>query len=197
VTIFGQHTVSELRELLKAKETQINDVQAAFDAFSPQWKKQDQPSWSAWSVDWNNFGQRFMSARAKANLVLLRPLSGVADTTIPAESEYQGILRALTAKEGTFTDTDFQGLHNRLVAAQKKPIDFSNTPQPTAGDADLQLRNALAPVDVIAQAKNALNNPTTGKPSALKIALGVAIASALGYTAYEASKPIRKFLPIP
>jgi hypothetical protein len=47
------------------------------------------------------------------------------------------VLHALSHTVGVTAKGDFQDLHDRLVAAQGKPIDLSKTPQPTATDADL------------------------------------------------------------
>lgn len=131
MTILGKHTVSELKELLDAKDYQIRQVdEKAKSIFSHL----DQD----WQNDWSMFLDRWKLARGKANSMITKTLlanSFVGPTVMPAEDEYQAVLHALTHTTGTVQKGDFQDLSNRVDAISK--IDFSKTPQPNALDLDL------------------------------------------------------------
>jgi hypothetical protein len=139
VTILNHHTVAELRDWLAALDYQIGQVAAAHAAFATIWELRDPVAHHEWAGDWKALQTRYGIARAKALGAIGRAQLefGVPDSMIPVEDEWQGVLHALSHTVGVTAKGDFQDLHDRLVAAQGKPIDLSKTPQPTATDADL------------------------------------------------------------
>jgi hypothetical protein len=139
MTILNHHSVAELRDWLAALDYQTGQVAAAYAAFAPGWQTHDAAAHQDWSADWKAFQTRYGIARAKALGSIGRAQLEVAvpDSMIPVEDEWQGVLHAVSRTRGLTAKGDFQDLHDRLVAAQGKPIDLSKTPQPTATDADL------------------------------------------------------------
>ena len=137
MTIFGNHTVDELNDLLKAKDYDITQVQAAYNARGPAWHAKDANAESAWLVDWHSFLDRYDAAHAKAKAEITAAGFIIGpDDLKPVEGSWKAMMQALTKTEGSYTDQDFQGLHNRLANATG-PIDFSGQPTPIAHDTDL------------------------------------------------------------
>lgn len=135
MTILGQHTVSELRDLVTDKDSQMAQVQSAYDANASRVD-------SSWLSDWNALKSRYASARNAASVVMtLAKTSPIPDSTLPAEDTYQAILTALTKTPGSYTDQDWQGLYNRLTAAigSAPPV---VAVQPVSTDVDLNTFNA-------------------------------------------------------
>lgn len=143
MSLFGDHTADELRDLVKAKDYDIGQVQAAADAAGAAWQASDPLGYSDWLADWKRFRDRYAKARTTATIKLTAAdiLPG-PDSLKPVEGAWQGILRALSVVDGVQTKGDFQELHNRLVAATNKPVDFSKQPTPIAHDTDLAVYHA-------------------------------------------------------
>lgn len=146
MSVLGFHSVAETKELLAAKDYDIKQVQDAFEAFAPEWLRNDPLTAADWTSDWNTFGVRYSAAKTGAviGMAALNAASPlVPENLVPAEPFWNGILRALSKTPGFVQRGDFQDLHNRLVSAQNKPVDFSGQPQPTnASDADLAVFQA-------------------------------------------------------
>lgn len=172
MTILGQHTIAELKDLVKAKDYQVTQVQKAAAAFDADWKRNDPLVRDRWVADWLAFVARYRAARAKADDAIesAKGVFAVREDVNPAEKVYQGVLDALKPAEA-YTETDFQGLHNRLVAAQKKPVPFTSNPQPKANDPDL---NAYKAVDDTAKAvERAAKDVVTSKTFLLGSLVGL------------------------
>jgi hypothetical protein len=141
MTLFGSHTADELRDLVKAKDYDIDQIQKAYDDFAPSWQTQDAAGAADWLVDWKRFRDRYTAARLRSTIALTAAdVVPGPDNLKPVETVWQGVLDALTVK-GTSpagTKGNFQELHNRFATAQKKPVDFSKQPTPIAIDTDLQ-----------------------------------------------------------
>jgi hypothetical protein len=179
MTILGQHSVTELKDLLKAKDANLADMSKAFSSFGPAWKSQDPSSYSSWSSDFNLFksGYSLASIEAKAEILGGEMTPFVSDDNIPAESGYQAVLSSLQKTPGVVSAGDFQDLFNRLQAAQKQagqtPYKESPTPQPTKGsDTDLNTMNAATGV------LNSLPTVVPTTPSAAKRDVGILLGLA-------------------
>lgn len=148
MTIAGFHSVAELKELVKAKDFDIAQVQNDADAFVNDWRQGDLARASQWMIDWVAFRDRYRLARAAAMLTIgAAATAPVPDAMIPAEPQWDLVLRALRADESRVAPTDFQGLYTRLVAARGEQTDFSGQPQPTGiEDADLRFFKATEPI---------------------------------------------------
>lgn len=141
MTLFGSHTADELRDLVKAKDYDLGQVQAAYDGFAPAWNSQDPVNAGDWLADWKRFRDRYSVARTKATVALVAAeLLPGPDNLKPVEGPWTGILEALTVKGTTPAGGkgNFQELHDRLVRAQGHAVDFSKQPTPIAVDTDLQ-----------------------------------------------------------
>ncbi len=146
-TVAGQHSVRETRELFAAKNYDIDQVQAAFDAFVPTWRQTEPGAVAEWSKDWNAFADRWRTAAVKSAIsetyatALAPPF--LPDNLVPNEVGWDAALEALSKKSGFISPGDFQDLQNRLAHAQGAAIDFSDQPQPTgASDVDLKVFQA-------------------------------------------------------
>ena len=133
----GQYTIAELKDLLKAKDFEVQKVQSAYDNFKGQWSSSDPDTASAWLNDWNALLARYNAAKQNANIeISLVTFSPVPDNVNPADAEYQAVLRSLQQTEGTVSPGDLQDLFSRvsaaLAAANQKPISEVGLPQPAA-----------------------------------------------------------------
>lgn len=173
MTILGKWSVAELKDLVKAKDYDVKQVQDARNLGQAD---------AAWDADWAAFKSRYNDARTSAMLRIgeAGALLTVSDSVIPAQEQYEGILRALTKTPGRYTDKDFQGLHNRLVTFLGHPIDFSEQPQPKAGtDTDLDAyRGADSAVKAVEAAAKGTREAATSK-TAMTIAGGAVLALAV------------------
>ena len=53
MTILGQHSATETKDLLKAKDGEMADLAKAFALFGPKWQAADSKAYSAWLSDYN------------------------------------------------------------------------------------------------------------------------------------------------
>ena len=137
MSVLGKQTVAELKDLLAAKDYTVGQLDRAYADFAPSWVNRDPQGFTDWTSDWNALHRRYESARASAQRAIdLAKVNVLGDSLIVADVEYHGMLTALKQVDGTITKGDLQELVNRITAAGKAP-DLSQTPQPTAQDADL------------------------------------------------------------
>jgi hypothetical protein len=181
MTVLGKRTIAELKDLLAAKDYTIAQVQKDYEGIRADWDKRDHDAASKWLAQWTLFRARYAKARAVAQKAIdgASGMFSVRDTLNPAEDEYVGVLNALTApgSEGSFKDTDAQGLYNRLVAAKGSPVPLGNMPQPKpSSDADLAVHGAAD--TLIKQGEKAVADAKKSD-TAKWIAGGAAVAAAL------------------
>ncbi len=159
MTFLGDHTVSEVDDLIAAKDTDMADFAAKRAAlpYAPD---------SNWDNDWAALQGRYDSAkttyRAERALLVAGQLL-TPNSLIPAEPAYAAILGALynQTQSGTaesYTDTvvpgGFQDLANRMLAMRDPTtgatvtVNEQNIPQPTAPDADLSAFNAIGKLPI-------------------------------------------------
>jgi hypothetical protein len=121
----GNHTPAEVAALLAAKDDENTKIDAMGKAHAADIAKKD----PHWADDWSAFLGRFKATEDRIHAPV-----GVAALT--ANAAWDAIMHALTANPGEpYTDTDQQGLYDRLVRAGF-PVDFSKLPQPPP-DVDL------------------------------------------------------------
>lgn len=147
--ILGQHSITEVKDLLKAKDSELADMQKAFVSFGPTWSKSDAATFSAWSKDYDSLKNRYAiaSTEAKAEIVAGEMVPLLSDDNIPSETGYQAVIHSLQPVPGTVTTGDLQDLFTRIQAAQVNAGQqaYKETPvqQPTKGsDTDLNVLNA-------------------------------------------------------
>jgi hypothetical protein len=189
--IAGLYSVAELKDLIKAKDYDLDQLGAHYAAFAPTWVNADSASFVAWTDDWSKLQQAYDAARAdgetaisEASLVL------GSDNDIQADAPYRAILTALnpTWAQDTPAPGSLIDLDARLSAASGAQTDYSQQPQPTPGtDADLNALNAISPYDLLGGkgGNTDLGKPTTW-PTWLKWTAGIAAAGGLTWAADQA-----------
>lgn len=127
MTILGQQSIAELKDLVKSKDGDITALSATFTALAPSWSTSDPAAYNDWQSDWNAFHTRYMAARelAVASINAANLLPDVGDTYIPAQTQYNAMLHALSP-DGVESKNSFSQLYARLndvyLAANKTPI---------------------------------------------------------------------------
>jgi hypothetical protein len=177
MSFLGQPTLSEVRELLAAKEHNIQTVTDAFKIVHGDWMRRNPAQLAAWLADWGGFWNRWQKAakEARKNLADARTYTevsllgdthqGLDETKTVAPKTYSALMKALTQVSGKETRGDFADLVKRLQLAGGKP-DFSSTPQPSSRDADLDAYKAAddaakAVEHAADKAKKVAGNPLT------------------------------------
>jgi hypothetical protein len=132
MTLFGNHTLAETLDLVKAKNYEIDKVNetVAGNGGKP-------PPDADWNQDWTTLQGRYKEAISK---VPSSPPFGISPNAYTTEDEYQGILRALQQVDGEVSKGDLQDIWNRLTG-EVGPVE-ETVPQPTAPDSDLQAYKA-------------------------------------------------------
>lgn len=130
--LFGHHTVDELMDLVRAKDSDMAEL-AKQRAGAPQVAQID-PSWDH---DYATLKGRYDAAHklvdnaiAAAHYNLTTP-----NGLIPAESEYQALLHAISPTPNTVTQDSLSGLSGRLAKIGVRGTPGYQTPQPQAWDA--------------------------------------------------------------
>jgi hypothetical protein len=136
VSLFGKHTVDELQDLLTARD-HANDEVAKARAAHPNVAAID----PTWDRDWGAFMARYKPAQRAAVIKVSENAFGLTpNSLIVAETEYQGILDALSkvhTVDGAahISPGDFSDLQMRL-SKMGVPVQYT-MPQPKALDVDL------------------------------------------------------------
>lgn len=151
MTIAGQPSVAELRDLVASHDYELAQLAQAYADFAPNWVKQDPTAFVNWTNDWDAMNKRYQAARSMAeNSFTAAKLSPIPDKDLPANAPWTAILRALKKIDGVVSPGDLQDLYTRFTAAGAKAVDFSKMPQPTPGnDQDMNLLTALNQVPAI------------------------------------------------
>ena len=151
MSFLGQHTASELADLLKAKDGDLASLEKAYRAFDAQWMREDKNADDAWLTDYNALKARYAKARADAAATVSADdvWDPLPNNVIMVQSEYDAVVRSLQATEGVTAPGDFQGLWSRLQNAQNASLAKKGMPprklpeapvaQPRSEDADLAL----------------------------------------------------------
>jgi len=196
MTLLGQHTADELQDLVDAKDTIVSTLKREYDALAGAWQAKRPADDEDWRSDFERFSARYAKARKDARFALARasvtPLPGSA---IPAEDEYEGILRALTVvRNGSYQKGDVQDLYNRL--ADFKGSSFAiPTAQPRA-TSDLDARYYATSGKVLKAADQTLDAAIERSQravakskldNALPYALG-ALAVGVAFSLYQSKK---------
>jgi hypothetical protein len=140
-TVLGSHTVAELSDLVDAKDHDMKELSDAISHLSSVWLKSDPSAYNDFHQDYISLQSRYNAARSKASLAIAGGKAAWApNSVIPVESEYQGILSALSPVVNTRTKGSLADLTARLQVVANKlgtSVQFTAPPQPTATDADL------------------------------------------------------------
>ena len=195
MTILGQHSVTELKSLLAAKDSEIADMDKAFTTFGPTWSKADGPTYRAWFLAYTLFKSAYNIAwvEAKAAILAGELVPFVSDDNIPAETAYQGVMYTVlnTGTDGKVNPGGLQDLFDQIQAAQKNAgvAQYTETAivQPPKGSdtdlAALQAANAAAKAIEDAKKKAAA---AASSPYAKGLLIGgIALLGLAGITAIK------------
>jgi hypothetical protein len=121
--ILGLESVSELRDLVKAKDVELAAIYKNFLAYEPTWRAKDLAAAKAWVTDFQALKTRYNAARAKAQ----ETIAGTSYPDItPAQSEFNDVISAL-----------------KIPALPGAPLEI---PRSAVGDLYARLKNAGAPM---------------------------------------------------
>lgn len=185
MTIFGKHTIAEVRELARLVEFRIKAVQTLIAKINgvPGAGTNGLPLVDSGVIDtWNTWQGRWRRASDSAlplvtTISLSNPL--VPADAIAVEDQYKKLKCAINAScDDTHTVGDmFEAITNVENAAGER-IDETNTPQPDAGDPDLanfqRLDKAVRAGEAAAAAAKA------GVSSAVKSNTGLLVLGGVG-----------------
>jgi len=136
MTILGQHTGGELRDLLRAYDYQLAQLQEAAAAAAPAWSRSDPGEHDRWTADFAAWQASYHPVRQTA----ADSIAGwfEVDATDTRETEYQALAAAFAPL------ADFDRRMRAAPAAASSAPTYPNNPQPSAPDAD---RGAYVAVD--------------------------------------------------
>lgn len=168
-TLLGDHSVDDLKDLIKSGTYRVQQLANAYGVFAPTWVAKDPTTMGDWTNDWAAFQHRWETALAAANSkvnsladsigrIATLGLMGTSDTS--AETEYIALAKAMRASYppdgGPIAKGDYDDLLARLATAKgqtvAQAVDLSQMPQPQAKDVDLSVFKATKNADVIAMA---------------------------------------------
>ena len=170
MTLFGQHTIAETEDLIRAKDIGRADLLKARAGLPA-------PPDTTWDADYAAFNSRYETAKTafKVEAQLVRQASPlVSDDFRTTETAYDGILRALrkNPNDSTVGPGDFNDLWFRVEHAQGAPIPENREAiQPGAKDIDL---------DVFKAADKVTKQTEKGVKFAGWTLVGIAVASTVG-----------------
>ena len=176
--ISGKYTVAELRDLLKAKDADLTQLEAAWRAFDKTWMSYDSAADNAWMADFNALKQRYGAARAAAGKVLALAdplLNSIGEAFTPADAEYRGLLRALQKTDGVVSAGDLQDLYLRLQTAMNQHAASIGQPAPAPISPTAVQPTALDPDLLKIQVVNAATDPIVNQVNAAMASAGLAV----------------------
>jgi hypothetical protein len=144
MTLFGDHTIAETEDLIRAKDIGRADLLKARAGLPA-------PPDATWDADYAAFNSRYENAKTlfKVEAQLVRQSTPmVSDDFRTSESGYQAILKALRKdpNESIAAPGDFNDLWFRVEHAQGGPIPENRASiQPKATDVDLEVFKAIPP----------------------------------------------------
>lgn len=189
MSILGEASVSEVADLVKAKDYAVAQLRAAWEAYAPIWAQNDPKALADFNTDIQALSDRYAAARIPAMAAIgvagFTPL--VSNDYIAAGAEWDGILKALCKNwvskggPGSYCNGrskgDYQDLATRIQAVSKQAIDDSQMPQPGEGsDADLEM---FKKADVVLRGISVLP-PAPGQFPWMRVAVGAGIGMATG-----------------
>jgi hypothetical protein len=163
----GEHSAHELDDLLRAKQSEIDDITAHVQKLPAS----GDATWQQWALDWGKFTADWKSIVARvrpdveaakaggvSSWIVSQIMPGAKDPwdSVWLEDDYQAVLHVL--QPGGLGTSRVQDLYRRYLALpQSTPIKFRPTPQPTAPDIRLAAetgRPVFQVPPVVTQAEN-------------------------------------------
>lgn len=141
MTVLGQHTIEETKDLMKQIEWRIRETDRINNLITPDQIVQNAAEFSDMEMDWTKFKSRWAAARDSVLdrlfvINVANPL--VPATMIACENQFQIIKKAINVSGNeTFTKGDLNDCTLRIVKFADKPFDSKDQPMPTGFDPDL------------------------------------------------------------
>ena len=157
MTILGEQSLAELRDLISAKDVEFNMIRMAL-ANTPQSSWPNNAVYNDWMNDWITLQSKYNTARAKALADIDAGSKGfITDLSIqPAQDDWNALIASIQPVHLTTTKGDLVDVHQRLNAI--KPIASYVVPQPIkSSDFEQTLSTTLAPYDPLGNPKAAAN----------------------------------------
>jgi hypothetical protein len=156
MTILGEQSLAELKDLLAAKDKEFAVITNAL-ASTPQTSWPNTALYTDWMNDWTALQARYNAVRKLAQ--------GDIDTgnwqpvplsIQPAQMRWNDVIKAIQPVYNTTTKGDLVDVHARLNAVQKIPV--YTVPQPLkSSDFEQTVFTTLAPFDPIGDKRAAEN----------------------------------------
>ena len=172
MTILGQHTIAETRDLIRALQFRITKLDQQLSRVRSQ--RLSPPTADQQNLDdaWTSFLRVWTDSRDKNTLAMAAGMAanpGVADFVLPAESNFQDITNVVQVRVPHLAELQ-QNIEAQASALQIAPVDLSGVPPQNSPDADFA---ALGKLDAaIAAVGNPLGKPG-GTDSVAKSPLGL------------------------
>lgn len=159
MTILGQHTIAETRDLIRSLQFRITKNDQQLSKVQQQRLAPPTATQVALDNDWVAFIRVWTDERDKNTLAMAAGMAanpGVAPFVLPAESNFKAITNVTQARVPHLGELQ-QRISAEAAALSLPPVDLTGTPPQDSPDADFQ---ALRKLDA---AIGALGNPL-GKP---------------------------------
>jgi hypothetical protein len=155
-TILGFYSFSDVNDLIKAKDTEIQALGNSFSKNADAWRASDPAGYADWKKDWDALMGRYQHARTAArDWIDGTQIVPLPDNLRSADPQYQNIMRAIAQNwssgggPGARAKGDLADLGARLVASGTPLVKYS-VPQPSHSDADTHIQHAIEhPSDLI------------------------------------------------
>lgn len=174
MTILGQHTVAETRDLIRSLQFRINKIDQQWQKVRSQRMNPPSPEQQRTDDDWLSFLRVWTDTRDKQTIAMTAGIvasPAVHPSVLPAEQSWKAIDDVTRVRIPHLKDID-QRIAAEAMALSLPPIDLSQQPGQNAPDADFA---ALTKLDAaIAATGNPLGKPG-GTDSIAKSPLGLIV----------------------
>lgn len=181
MTILGQHTVAETRDLIRAQQFRINKNDKQWMRIRTQRLSPPTAEQKLLDDDWIAFMRVWTDTRDKQTLLLAASIAvnpNVSPVILPAETNFKAINEVLHVRVPHLKDME-QRIEVQAHELGLPPVDLSGMPAQNSPDADFA---ALKKLDAaIGAAGNPLGKPG-GNDSVAKSPLGMILIGAAALT---------------
>lgn len=175
--ILGGHNVAELKDLVAAKDGEVNALGTAYAALQDKSKID-----ATWLPDYTALRTRYQIARGTAQTLIDNAANAYSGDTSPAEDEYNGVLLALQQNPPNTTKGDSYDLYNRfMLAGGNNPLPYGET-QPGYTDLMQLPANPVTQISASVDAQASQANATLANQAAAANATAAASAAKLSQT---------------
>lgn len=174
MTILGQHTINETRDLIRAQQFRITKNDQQFSKVRAQRFSPPSSEQSVLDMDWANFMRVWTDTRDRETLAMAAGMAAnptVSPDVLPAEKNFKAVNSVLTERIPHLKDLE-QRINDEAKTLGLTPTDLSRMPSQDSPDADF---NAMKKLDAaIKDSGNPLGKPG-GSDSVARSPLGIAL----------------------